>query len=70
MPLKIFNAVNAGAELRLSTPRTTAASVSIFLTRVAFRCRTYCIYDIKTQMKLKACVSDPRHIQQQKLLKQ
>ncbi len=31
-----FNAVNAGAKLGLATPLTTAASVSFFLTRIAF----------------------------------
>ncbi len=34
--LKIFNIVNAGTELGLVTPLTTAASVSLFLTRIAF----------------------------------
>ncbi len=34
--LKIFNAVNARAGLGLAIPLTTAASVSLFLTRSAF----------------------------------
>ncbi len=34
--LKIFNAVNTGAELVLATSLTTAASVSFFLTRITF----------------------------------
>ncbi len=34
--LKIFNIVNAGTELGLVTPLTTAASVSLFLTRIVF----------------------------------
>ncbi len=36
MAIKIFNAVNTGAELGLATPLTTAASVSFFLTRIEF----------------------------------
>ncbi len=34
--LKIFNAINAGAELVLVTPFTAAASVSFFLKSIAF----------------------------------
>ncbi len=34
--LKLFNAINAGAELGLATPIVTATSVSFFLTRAAF----------------------------------
>ncbi len=34
--LKIFNAINAGAELGLATTLTTAASVSFFFTRIVF----------------------------------
>ncbi len=58
--LKIFNAVNPDAGLGLATPLTTAASGSFFLV-VSF--------PIKARMKLRACVLDLCHVQQQQLLK-
>ncbi len=49
--LKIFNIVNAGTELGLVTPLTTAASVSLFLTRIVF------IYLFKLRIKKSVFIS-------------